>query len=415
MTERSPRFALLDSLRAIAALMVLVFHLVLLGVWEPSHDVSRFLVHLNAGVPIFFVISGFLLYRPFLRGRRAGERPAGLWPYAARRATRIFPAYWLALYVGALLVSMPGVFDWPRGLLTLGLAQVYSHDPAQGLPQAWSICVELSFYAFLPLWAWAMRRVPARSPRAFVRTEAVGLLLLFAAGLLWKLVIAGPAIVVDFQHPQSTVSVVLPNYLDQFALGMGLALASVALQDRAEPPRLVRAVERWPGACWLVALGLFLLLGSSIGPFPETGIVPGAAQHEVAGLFGVAMVLPAVFGEQGGGGVRRVLALAPLVWMGLVSYGVYLWQVTAIRLVNQGALTDRAGSAVAILVAVAGTLLAAAASWYGLERYAIALGRRAGRGDHTGPEPAGERIEEAHAAVAAAHGRPAEPGTRPRS
>lgn len=398
MTGDRTRFVLMDSLRAIAALMVFGFHLVLAGLWLPPDTVGRFARHLSLGVPIFFVISGFLLYRPFVRARMEGAARPALWPYGARRATRIFPAYWLALYVSAALITLPGVLHWPDGLLSFGLAQIYvDGHTLDGLPQAWSIGVELSFYVFLPLWAGLMRMIPARSPRAFAATEAAGLLVLFAAGVVWKLVISGPEIIDQFFSPVSPMGLVLPNYLDQFAFGMALAVVSVRVAGRERVPAPVRLVERRSWLPWLAAAGLFVLIGADTG-LHDVELWPYTLQHELAGLFGVAMVLPAVFGQDHGGAVRRVLGWSVLVWVGMVSYGVYLWHVTVERLVAEHHGLDRLGTIGSTAVALAGTLAVAAASWYGLERWAIAWGRRAGRGDHTPPEPARERIAEAHRA-----------------
>ena len=97
MSDR-PRFPLFDSLRAIAALSIFGFHIAAsqLALNDPDFP---WLGQLNVGVPIFFVVSGFLLYRPFV-ARRAQGRPApSLGGYAIRRALRIIPAYWVALTV----------------------------------------------------------------------------------------------------------------------------------------------------------------------------------------------------------------------------------------------------------------------------------------------------------------------------
>ena len=96
------RFPLIDSCRGIAAVSVLLFHVGLVGsmgregAWRPLQD------GLWIGVPIFFVISGFLLYRPFAAASRAGGREVDVRRYAIGRALRIVPAYWAALTFFAL-------------------------------------------------------------------------------------------------------------------------------------------------------------------------------------------------------------------------------------------------------------------------------------------------------------------------
>ncbi|MFL5904724.1 MAG: acyltransferase family protein, partial [Solirubrobacteraceae bacterium] len=81
-------FPLFDSLRAIAALCIFGYHI------AASQDAigGTWLGNLNVGVPIFFVVSGFLLYRPFVARPDRGEARARLRPYAIRRVLRIVPA-----------------------------------------------------------------------------------------------------------------------------------------------------------------------------------------------------------------------------------------------------------------------------------------------------------------------------------
>ena len=99
------RFAELDGYRGIAALMIVLYHAYLRDllardytylVGTPLHFVFR---NLNAGVPCFFVLSGFVLFLPFARAAIAqrGAQPPG--HFLRRRALRILPAYYLALGV----------------------------------------------------------------------------------------------------------------------------------------------------------------------------------------------------------------------------------------------------------------------------------------------------------------------------
>jgi peptidoglycan/LPS O-acetylase OafA/YrhL len=98
----NPRFPLLDATRAIAALSIVAYHVAFFA-RATEHGVSGALLsRLGVGVTIFFVISGFVLYRPMVRARWDGEPPRPLRDYASRRALRIVPAYWLALTVLAI-------------------------------------------------------------------------------------------------------------------------------------------------------------------------------------------------------------------------------------------------------------------------------------------------------------------------
>ena len=126
---------------------------------------------------VFFLISGFLLYRPFVAARLRGARPARApAPYAWRRFLRIVPAYWLALTVVGARGSGRAACSPPAGIPTFyGLAQIYRETTiGGGLTQAWTLCIEVAFYAFLPLWgAGCMRFLPLASGRA-LRSEWLG-------------------------------------------------------------------------------------------------------------------------------------------------------------------------------------------------------------------------------------------------
>src|SRR4051794_6890563 len=100
------RIASLDGVRGLAALAVLTFHVQQFGGGHIP-GISAILGSLNSGVVIFFVLSGFLLYRPFVRARRDGTRPA-VGRYFRHRAIRIVPAYWLALVVLSAWPGLPG-------------------------------------------------------------------------------------------------------------------------------------------------------------------------------------------------------------------------------------------------------------------------------------------------------------------
>ena len=99
------------------------------------------------GVTIFFVISGFLLYRPFVRSHLHARGKIALESFWWRRALRIFPAYWVALIAAILLfrsTSLHGFWDYTRHFL---LVQIY--QPKYGLAgivPTWTLAVELSFY-----------------------------------------------------------------------------------------------------------------------------------------------------------------------------------------------------------------------------------------------------------------------------
>ncbi len=102
------RLDTLDGYRAIAALGVLVYHTAgWVGFMSPQEPGAHLIDNLgNFGVAVFFVISGFLLFRPFVLASLTGTSPPETAPFYIRRALRIYPAYWLAL-IGWALVATP--------------------------------------------------------------------------------------------------------------------------------------------------------------------------------------------------------------------------------------------------------------------------------------------------------------------
>ena len=158
------------------------------------------------------------------------------------------------------------------------------------------------------------------------------------ASAAWK------AAVLASTDPQQVVItpmlIALPAYLDQFALGMALAVLTVWLQGREAPaPAPLRVVDRWPALPWLVALVAFWTVSTRIGigdrlfePFTPTQYLE---RHWLYALIGGAVVLPAVVGTPGRGFVRRLLAHRTLAWLGLVSYGIYLWHLTTLTLLER--------------------------------------------------------------------------------
>jgi peptidoglycan/LPS O-acetylase OafA/YrhL len=333
MRTAGDRFPLVDSLRAIAALAVLGTHAAFFaGAEYPGSLVGHFTVRLEVGVAIFFCISGFLLYRPFVVARARGQAMPAVGAYAWRRFLRIVPAYWVALTLSALWLGTHGVFTG-EGLWTYyGFAQTYREfSIGGGLTQAWTLCIEVAFYAFLPLWAWALRRAAHG-----LRTEAIALAALAAASLAWKVVVLGLGSQSQIRVTPELLA--LPAYLDQFALGMGLAVLTVWLEGRASEPAWIA----WLRYSWLVALAAFVLVSVGIGIgdrlFEPMTPAQYLARHYLYALVGIAMLAPAVLGTARAGIQRAILRNRVLAWLGLVSYGIYLWHDTVLALLSRWGL-----------------------------------------------------------------------------
>jgi peptidoglycan/LPS O-acetylase OafA/YrhL len=330
--RRPPRFPCFDGLRAIAAGTVLGVHVAFIsGLTLRNASVGIYTSRLEIGVAVFFLISGFLLYRPFIVAHLAGERDPVTGSFWVRRLLRIIPAYWVALFVTTTILHGPiGPGGWRAYLAHYGFAQIYFPSQIEsGITQAWTLCVEMSFYLVLPLYAaFVGRRRSTQSPERRLARALVGVGVLVVISLVWRF------IVLSYQgHGQllSTMTVWLPAELDLFALGMALAIASAWMHLRDSEPKWMS--RRWfPWASWLVALVAFW--GSShLGISREALYVKTYANISMQTLYGVFsffLLLPAIFGPQHRGLIRQFLQWWPLSSLGVVSYGLYVWHQTLI-------------------------------------------------------------------------------------
>jgi peptidoglycan/LPS O-acetylase OafA/YrhL len=364
----NPRFPLIDSLRALAAISVVVYHTAYASLASFVAWYRPVVGHLDVGVPLFFAISGFLLYRPFAAAHfKGGARPRTR-DYLRRRVLRIVPAYWLALTVLAIYPGLVGVFgtgSWRY----YGFLQIYDSDTVlAGLPQSWSLAVEATFYLALPVYAIAIRRIcRGRGADSVLRVEIATLALLALASLAWR---------TWRIHEGSLIAqTTLPGLFTWFAPGMALAVLSVAMQEGGRRWRAAAVVARRPWLPWLAAAAVFAVLAATVEPVLVGG--PGASGLDYltinvcSAVVAILVLVPAVVGTEGGGAVRGLLSLRVLAWLGLISYGIFLWHHTPMLwLVNQGALTWIPGSEFVVLtvVTLAFAVSAATLSYYLVER-----------------------------------------------
>jgi peptidoglycan/LPS O-acetylase OafA/YrhL len=382
----NPRFALFDSLRGIAALFIITFHVAsITGALSKPIAGDVIAVLGPRSLILFFAISGFLLYRPYVASRAGGRPRPRTSRYLRRRALRIVPAYWVALTTLAIFPGIVGVFssDWWRYYFFL---QLYSHDTlGTGIPVAWSLCVEVTYYLLLPLWAMAVGRLTLGSgPRAWLRTELVLLAGVAAVGIAFQ--VAGAQHVVSDLVAQS-----LLGQSTWLALGMALAVASVAVEFSERDSRVVTAVVEHPGLCWVGAAAALLALAVLLKPGGLFGIIQALATKQsipktlcaiaLTTALTALLVLPAIFGEHAGGFPRRLLAAAPVAWLGLISYGLFLWHLAVAELLglpsdpqhfsasglDLAAKINHATTLILVVLTIAVTSVVAAASYYVVE------------------------------------------------
>ena len=352
------RFENINLLRAFAAIAVVVYHVIEYANWSSFPATGPLLTFRIGwiGVDLFFVISGFVITRSALALWRqdAADFRRRYW---ARRLSRIVPLY---LLTGVLWIVLfkPSFFDPPA---THWLWQIASHltfthsfwpvtyHSINGVN--WTLALEMQFYLTVAILVPWLARTPGW------RIWAGCILIAWA----WR-----GAMVYYFGHYEPLRLFVrvmqLPGALDEF--GAGIFLAKL-LDRRPDPGRMagwgwaLAAVVTgtvcmgiyWPRAHYWDQPGMIVFWRTSLGVFFLC--VVAAAVH-----------LPPI--------AERWL-LRPVRYLGVVSYGIYLWQLFAIKAVLQ---IEGITAPLALAMTLGLTILLAAISWHFFEKPLLDRGRR---------------------------------------
>jgi peptidoglycan/LPS O-acetylase OafA/YrhL len=360
----------LDGLRGLAALSVLVFHCWLYTMAVPNagltvHGSALVYSNLRLGLVLFFVLSGFLLYGPWVRAALEKSSAPRLFPYFKRRALRVLPAYYLSL-IGAIVLLWPnkgatGVrLPHTDQLWTFfALVPNYFDGPLMTLnPPVWTLIVEISFYAVLPLLGWLALRL--RGDRF---SQAMFPLLLLVGGIAFNTWLNDHRADAPVQ-----LAKLLPAMLPYFAIGM---LAAVLVHGRSPSRR----------TGWLLLAGGALVVYANVRfKLYAVGTKEVVILRDSIAAAGFAAIVVGAAAPQ----LRKVFGSRPLVALGSISYAVYLWHVPLLLWLRAEGLLPSTPLG-ALLVVLPPTLAISTASWLLVERPAIALGRR-GRRDRAARE-----------------------------
>ncbi len=376
MPRTTSRIPQVEGLRAVAAGLVFLTHLSQLTGFTSNSPVGPVFARFNVGVTVFFVITGYLLYRPWVAARLEGRPGPRIGRYVVRRLARIMPAYWVALVVLGLL--LPGFVKDVFGSewwVSFGLLQTYSYGWIfNGLRVTWSLSTEVAFYALLPLLAVVTANLFGRRARpGQVRAELWAL----AASAIASIVLLKVAL--DGEWARTYANTILGTW-PWFVVGMMLAVATAAWahDDWADAPRVLLSARRHPWLWW-IAGGVLLLCTALESVLPRE--VFFMTHNEIVletvlfSLFAALLVAPVVLGEASSRGApASLLAMRPVVWLGTVSYGIFLWHLPII----QWAIRELPDAPVPVIgvISLSITLVCATASWYLVERPLIALAHR---------------------------------------
>ncbi|HUP55689.1 MAG TPA: acyltransferase family protein [Methylomirabilota bacterium] len=342
----------LDGLRGMAVALVLAYHF---GV--PGFG-GGFL-----GVDLFFVLSGFLI-TTLLIHEWDGRAAIDLAQFWFRRARRLLPAVFVLLAVLAawsstasayekgplrwdLLASLGYVANWR--FIIVGESYFSEFATASPVRHLWSLAIEEQFYVAWPLIVFVALRVAASRRRGPLLVTGA----LIVATLLSTIILAATY---DESDPSRA-------YFSTFARAHELLIGAGAAILAAHSPALGRLIDRHAGRLALVAVAGIVALGLVLSDASPAYFYGGSAAFSVAAA---ALILALVIGTRSTGLAHRALRFAPLVWLGTISYGVYLWHWPFTVWLDP-ASTGLDGP-ILFLARLGATLAVAAASFYVLER-----------------------------------------------
>lgn len=327
----------LDGLRAIAIMLVIAHHAGLVPIgW--------------IGVNLFFALSGFLI-TGILR-RSSGEHH--FWgPFYLKRATRILPPLLPFFFLCALTTPVAHHATLlPYVFFCANIAQSLPHASVTDLTVLWSLAVEEHFYL---LWPFAIRYL---GRRALIRLLIAILLLEPLARLL------GTALI----HRWQPVYFLTPFQMDGLAGG---ALLAVLLEDVHSSTHL----RRW--APWGVIATLLIFALCSIAPGfsrEQNSLFFNSAGYSLLAMLSTSAVAVLVLRPESL--LSRLLSVRPLVFVGLVSYGLYLYHGPVMKLVGLALRTE--GFHRGRIIEIIGAISALLVSWISFRIYEaplIAFGR----------------------------------------
>ncbi|MEP7063209.1 MAG: acyltransferase [Betaproteobacteria bacterium] len=356
--DRQGHVDALTGVRAIAAGWVVAYHL-WLNAGHPPLVLP--LVHLDVvplvtmgwlGVDIFFILSGFVLTWQVLNERRlATFSRASFWHDAGlflrRRVLRVYPAYLACLSV-LLPFAWLGIYRTPPALADVSLHLAMFHnldmryvDSINGV--FWSMPFEWQFYLIFPLLILPILQRKTR----WLLLGAVGVAVIVKLVSAWN----GPG-------PERAQ---LPWRIDEFVVGM----AAAAIAVRSIGSAAMRSRMTWFAAVALI--GGAWIIGSHDPLWWQPGAMPILRGAWID--IGVASLLIGVCGSSATA-LSRLLASRVMVWLGTISYSVYLWHVPTLELTHRALLVhDIALPRLAIVgILIAAILGVSALSYYAVER-----------------------------------------------
>ncbi len=308
-----------DGLRALAALGVYYCH--------SGNDIviPPIVIRGHTGVHLFFVLSGYLLFSPFLKSLIEGTPAPSTGRFYLRRFLRIYPPYLVALVLFTLIrfaahLKPPGLKNIASHLFLL--FNYFDRNDFFSINAAfWTLAIEAQFYLLLPLVVWAAARL-------FGRNEAAVRFLILALIAVGIVVRIAEFVYVDGAHIPRTIDyprfTTVFAYLDLFAFGMLAAYLDGKVVDRIRGSRTTRIGLVTAGIIVALIPNYWSYLINANGWLLADDLIY-TASYPVLVCLGFALILLAVCGTPEGG--SGLLTWRPLVFLGQISYSLYLYHI----------------------------------------------------------------------------------------
>jgi peptidoglycan/LPS O-acetylase OafA/YrhL len=303
---------------------------------------------LQLGLPMFFVLSGYLISRPWIRAYVLDRPTPSLRRYVRLRALRIVPVFWL---IGALMFIQYGTHGSLLDLTAIfGFAQIYHASNASlFIGQAWTIDVEVAFYAIIPVSAWlitlATKRAASHAGLVLAQRQRVALVVvLLAAATAVSVYIRGTTVGTLWNES-------LPGTFYYFAPGVALAALELELSGPLARARLRRLAPLFGLSAAAIAAGLCVAEAYDSGALIR-------ARGAFAVAAGSGLALGALLARQlGRGDSPRWLDNRVTRWLGVRSYPCYILQSATIS--SAVLIVGRVGGAWTQLLAMTAFVLPA--------------------------------------------------------
>ena len=364
-SQKKGTIAVLDGVRALACLAVVAYHITLMTthdtpLWTPQGAptlVSAVAFAGDTGVTLFFVLSGFLLFRPYAKALLFPETDwPSTWRFYLRRALRILPVYYVSLIALAIILA-PHYFNLAHTRQWLLFLTLFMDSSASTYQQIngpfWTLAVEWQFYLLLPFIALGMalliRRFKGFQKRLCMLLLCLGLLILWGIStralglymtshpngvflpraLLMKIMpfIYGPLITTGLHG----------KFMEDFAIGMLASTCyTLSLYQPGESkfqmvmskfaPLFFAAgvlcllfMALWKLDTWFHLVPVFDPVTTLYGPVSEFGFASGYGLCVVAVLFGANWL-------------KGPFEWRPLRWIGILSYSIYMWHLPILKI-----------------------------------------------------------------------------------